>query len=339
MFKYFSRQSSIQPVYNNLPKITRRNSENGYIPKRPQGFSSEERDIKISQLQDFIQNAIEIDQGKNMYTADEILTQDNNGIHNFFYFIGRLNPPHSGHIKALITLVEMAKRVGAKPLILLGSGPGSLRTMDNPITFETKEAFIRSVLTGDDYIIQKMTNPAQNVSEYITEGLGESLSNIQTIEINHIAGGKDEDTTKLAFALKSAEKTARGLVPDAEIVTGVTSIEPKTTDSGSAMSSTKVRKDAYNTVLNESGLNGWSHKEFYGNNAEKIYNEILFPLQEIPETERKDAIHNYINNGTLPASSSKRKRGGTQRQKRKNKNKTKTQKKKTQKKKTHRKYK
>ena len=36
----------------------------------------------------------------------------------------------------------------------------------------------------------------------------ESLSNIKYITINHIAGGKDEDTTKLAFALKSAENTA-----------------------------------------------------------------------------------------------------------------------------------
>lgn len=87
MFNNLIRKSSVQPVYNNLPKITRSNSENGYIPTHPQGFSSEERDIKISQLQDFIQNAIEIDQGKNMYTADEILTQDNNGIHNFFILL------------------------------------------------------------------------------------------------------------------------------------------------------------------------------------------------------------------------------------------------------------
>jgi nicotinamide mononucleotide adenylyltransferase len=322
------RYKSVPHVYQKPERFSRTLSVNPDVPSIPQGISSEERDIKIAELERFIQNAQEINQGKNSYTADEIQTQDSSGKDaKFFYFIGRLNPPHNGHIKALKTLVEMANNEGSVPLILLGSGPGSKRTMDNPITFEAKESFIRSVLPGN-YIIQKMTNPAKNVSDYIRNGLGESLSDINHITINHIAGGKDEDTTKLAFALKSAENTARELAPDTEILTDVKAIDAETTDSGAAMSATKVRKDAYNTVLTGSGFNGWpeQYKQFYGSNAEQIYNEILFPLQEIPETEKTDAIMQYITSGILPSSSSslskKRKRGGTKRKNRRYKTKT-----------------
>jgi hypothetical protein len=54
-----------------------------------------------------------------------------------------------------------------------------------------------------------MKNPAQDVSNYIREELeksGNTLENIENITITHIAGGKDEDTTKLDFVKKSAEK-------------------------------------------------------------------------------------------------------------------------------------
>jgi hypothetical protein len=258
----------------------------------------------------------------------EILTQDDERQHNkFFYFIGRLNPPHNGHIKALEQLVRMANNQGSIPLILLGSGPRGERTMDNPITFETKEAFIRSVLQGE-YIIKKMDNPAKNVSDYIREGLeesGDTLQNIDEITIIHIAGGKDEDATKLSFALKSAEKTARELVPGATIEAGVETIDAASTDSGEAMSATKVRKDAYRTVLDGSGFDGWpeQYKQFYGPNAEQIYNEILFPLNSMSNEERTTVISNYINPSINDKpNDKKRKRGGTKRRKRKNKKKT-----------------
>jgi nicotinamide mononucleotide adenylyltransferase len=311
--------------------IDRTYSENRYTLPTPQGISVEGRDIKIAQLKDFINNAAEINDGKDNYTADEIVTQDNSGKEaKFFYFIGRLNPPHNGHIKALETLVELANEQNSVPLILLGSGPGGERTLDNPITFETKSAFISRILNSMSeppprYIIRKMTNPAKNISEYITEGLQEKdnkLENIEEVRITHIAGGKDEDTTKLAFALKSAEKTARELVPEANIVTGVEAIDAETTDSGVAMSATKVRKDAYKTVLDKTGFLGWpeQYKQFYGPDAEQIYLEILEPLNSMPEEEKKSVVTNYIEKGVLP-SIKKRKRGGT---KRKNKNKKKT---------------
>lgn len=309
-----------QPIIYDNPMF--RTSSVPGTKKRREGIPESERDIKISQLEDFIKKNIgitesDVDEGEHI--VDEIIiNQDNPKTEaKFFYFIGRLNPPHSGHITALKELVKMANNTSSiPPLILLGSGPKSLRTMDNPITFEAKDTFIKSVLEGD-YIIEKMTNPAQNVSQYIRNILGESILNIQNIDITHIAGGKDEDTTKLEFALKSAEKTARELIPEANIATSVAAIEAETTDSGVAMSATKVRKDAYKTVLNGSGFKGWSeeYKRFYGVNAQQIYDEILFPLQEIPPEDRNTAINKYIDEGTLPSVGQKRKKGGTKRRK------------------------
>jgi nicotinamide mononucleotide adenylyltransferase len=307
--------SSSQPDVYNSPILERTYSENPYTKSARQGITTEVRDRKISELENFINEGMNIQKDEGDYVA-EILTQDDERQHNkFFYFIGRLNPPHNGHIKALEQLVRMANAQGSIPLILLGSGPRGERTMDNPITFETKEQFIRSVLPGE-YIIKKMDNPAKNVSEYIREGLEESgdrLQNIDEITIKHIAGGKDEDATKLSFALKSAEKTARELVPGASIEAGVETIDAAPTDSGEAMSATKVRKDAYRTVLDGSGFEGWAqrYRYFYGPDSEEIYDEILFPLHNIPEDDRINVINNYIENGILPQVSKKRKTGGT----------------------------
>jgi nicotinamide mononucleotide adenylyltransferase len=328
MSEDFIRSASLPPVIHNpSTTIAKTTSVNPYISRRPQGITKDDRDKKISELENFINEGMNIQKDEGDYVA-EILTQDDERQSNkFFYFIGRLNPPHNGHIKALEQLVRMANTQGSIPLILLGSGPRGERTMDNPITFETKEAFIRSVLQGE-YIIKKMDNPAKNVSDYIREGLeesGDTLQNIDEITIKHIAGGKDEDATKLSFALKSAEKTARELVPGATIEAGVETIDAASTDSGEAMSATKVRKDAYRTVLDGSGFDGWpeQYKQFYGPNAEQIYNEILFPLNSMSNEERTTVISNYINPSINDKpNDKKRKRGGTKRRKRKNKKKT-----------------
>jgi nicotinamide mononucleotide adenylyltransferase len=268
------------------------------------------------------------------FTADEVTTKDISGQEeSFYYFIGRLNPPHNGHIAALKQLVELANANDSVPLILLGSGPGSddesRRTMDNPITFEAKEEFIKSIIPGK-YIIKKMSNPAQNVSEYISSRLVNN-PNVDNIKITHIAGGKDEDATKLSFALKSAEKTATTIAPNAKITATVNTIEPETTDIGTAMSATKVRKDAYKTILNGTGFEGWpqQYKEFYGTMAKPIYDQILHPLNNIPDQDRKTLIETYITSGMLPPAAkkaTKRKiskisnKGGSNKKGKKNKN-------------------
>ena len=254
------------------------------------------------------------------YDVEEInVTETNGQSKKLFYFIGRLNPPHNGHIAALQALIKLAKESNSNsiPLILLGSGPtqknGDKRTMDNPISFETKKQFIKSKLNllgveETDYIIQEMTNPASDVSKYVSTqlGVGDS-SDLENIEIKHIAGGKDDDATKLSFVLKSAENTASRLAPNATVTASVEAIEPEITDTGSAMSATKVRKDAYKTIINGKGFEEWNTKygQFYGPMAQTIYDEILYPITKsevIPEQ-----IQDYIKNGTLPSNSKKRK--------------------------------
>ena len=272
-------------------------------------------DEKIRQFEGFIDGrADEINNSQEEeYDVEQInLTETNGQSKKLFYFIGRLNPPHNGHIAALRALVELANKANSVPLILLGSGPkqtnGDKSTMDNPISFETKKQLIESKIPGvegTDYIIQEMTNPAKDVSNYVSSQIG-NVSDLQDIEISHIAGGKDEDATKLAFALKSAENTASRLAPNATVTAYVEAIEPAVTETGSAMSATKVRKDAYNTILNSKGFEEWNTKYgvFYGQMAQNIYEEILAPVTKYGVTEEQ--IQDYINYGTLPSNSKKR---------------------------------
>ncbi len=296
-------------VFERAKTTTHDDTLDTYRPITRQGISVEERDAKIETITNYI-NTLMMQNTSNQIGYNEITgtldSQPDKSAH-FFYFIGRLNPPHNGHIKALTTLVRMAKDTGSVALILLGSGPKQERTLDNPITFELKKAFINQQLeeqhfSPGDYVITQMTNPATNVSAFIAqqlEKLGDTLDNIQ---ITHIAGGKDEDTTKLDFVKKFAEKTAQGIAPGAIISTGVEVIDATPTDSGVAMSATKVRKDAYRSLLDGRGFAGWSDKysRFYGRLSEAIYDEILFPVRNIPEPQQLDAISNYIDNDILP---------------------------------------
>ena len=79
------------------------------LTRRREGMSSVKVEQKLKQFQEFknyIQNVNRIID-EDEYTADEVDTIDEQGnVARFFYFIGRLNPPHNGHIKALRALVE-----------------------------------------------------------------------------------------------------------------------------------------------------------------------------------------------------------------------------------------
>jgi len=227
------------------------------------------------------------------------------------YFIGRLNPPHNGHIRALVSLIETAKEKGTVPLILLGSGPGKARTMDNPIDFETKKKFIVDKLASEeygfeentDYIIKEMTNPAANVADYVYNGLETSGADPTNIEIIHVAGDKGDDAEKLMFALNAGVKAAERAMPNVPVSKNVAAITAvAASNAGPAMSATIVRKDAYRSVIDESGYQGWLEKygDFYGKFAKDVYEEILYPLHFIPEEEQETDIRNYIQTGVLP---------------------------------------
>jgi glycosyltransferase involved in cell wall biosynthesis len=278
--------------------------------------------------------------GPELYSVEEITTSPTK---TFMYFIGRLNPPHKGHISALVALINAAKEKGAIPLILLGSGPGKIRTMDNPINFDTKRTFIETELAQTkynkgvgfakdrDYIIQEMTNPARDVAEYVAKGLENSDIKPDKIQITHVAGDKGDDAEKLMFALNAGVNTAEIMMPNVPVSKNVAAITAvAASNAGPAMSATIVRKDAYRSVIDGTGYDGWLAKygDFYDANAEAIYNAILFPLNSIPEDEKEEVIINYLENDTLPVAKKTKKakaKGITKRKINKSKNKRRRQ--------------
>jgi len=325
-------------------------SESEIIYSQPNPYShmkseeKEEADEKINEFDNYIKNLFDVylqslgDEiiNEDNYTADEIELENAEGHDeaNFFYFIGRLNPPHDGHIYALKELVSKSMSKGSTALILLGSGPsqkdGDKRTFDNPITFELKKEFIEQQLQnigaveGTNYIIQKMSTPHGDLSRYIGESLkSKHVSDIKEIKINHFAGGKDEDATKLKSILDYAEKVAASQNPEASISANVVVIEPQQNESGlKPMSATQVRNDTFKTYLDGSGYNGWlnQYKDFYGPMAQQIYEEILYPIYKlrnegVSDDKIQQVITEYIKTGNLPKTSKKsvKKSGGTKR--------------------------
>jgi hypothetical protein len=321
-------------------------------PNRYSNLTPNEREIadqKINEFDNYIQKIFEVylnSLGNELenYTADEIefANSEGNDEANFFYFIGRLNPPHDGHIYALKELVSNAMSNNSKALILLGSGPkqsdGDKRTMENPIPFELKKEFIEQQLQsigaveGTNYIIKEMTSPHGDLAGFIHESLkNKVVSDIKEIKIKHFAGGKDEDASKLKSILEFAETMAKKENPNADVLANVEVIQPKQSSSESkAMSATEVRKSVYSSYLDGTGYNGWSqqYKDFYGPMAQQIYEEILYPIYKLRNNDvSKDEIirlvNEYIVEGKLPKTSKKsvKKRGGTKRGKTKRKQK------------------
>ena len=90
------------------------------------------------------------------------------------FFIGRLNPPHAGHAAALNALIDIARHDDSTPLILLGSGPKGERTLDNPVTFDTKRQILKNILAGKTKTeIRLLSNPIPNVIDWTMEELKE----------------------------------------------------------------------------------------------------------------------------------------------------------------------
>jgi Asp-tRNA(Asn)/Glu-tRNA(Gln) amidotransferase C subunit len=332
----------------NLESGSESDSDNIYSQPNPYSHlkqdEKEEADKKINEFDDYIKKLFEVyleslgdeDINEENYTADEIELENSEGNDeaNFFYFIGRLNPPHDGHIFDLKELVNKAMSKGSKALILLGSGPkqadGDKRTFENPIPFELKKEFIEQQLQsiganeGTNYIIQEMSTPHGDLARYIGESLkSKNVSDIKEIKINHFAGGKDEDATKLKSILDFASKVAASENPGASISTNVVVIEPKPNESGlKPMSATQVRKDAFKTYLDGSGYNGWlkQYKDFYGTMGQQVYEEILYPIYKLrssglSDEEIQNFTRDYIETGKLPKASKKtvKKRGGSKR--------------------------
>lgn len=115
------------------------------IPSRRNDLTEEIRNRKIEEFKSYLEKLNEIQDISTNFPSIEVLVDiESSSTHLYLsYFIGRLNPPHNGHIQALIALINEAKRHEPfiPPLILLGSGPKGLQTLDNPIPFDLKKNF------------------------------------------------------------------------------------------------------------------------------------------------------------------------------------------------------
>jgi nicotinamide mononucleotide adenylyltransferase len=250
-----------------------------------------------------------------------------------YYFIGRLNPPHDGHIEALNSLIERAKTENPdenyKVIILLGSGPGKKQTLNDPLSFDFKHKVViellkKSIPTIDDLIISKkvsikeMDRAAEQIATEIKTEIGKLKNLFNEVNTFRISGMKDADIKKLEWIEKALVKTFAD-IKNLTILTSVIGIAAVVKEDGAtAMSATQVRRDALTGFITD-GLDienpdqGYQlfaakYGAFYGANLGAVYSAIVEQAAGLTP----DQIQAYIDSGALP----KTKKGGSRKRKR-----------------------
>ena len=210
-------------------------------------------------------------------------------------FIGRTNPPHDGHIMAILTVIlEALSQEGGSALILLGSGPGKIPNAQNPIPFQLKRLFIicKLIERNSDITSELFKNGKINILE-MDKPVAQTISVFSeqvSPDIMHLGnilfvGNKEGDAKKLTFYSTGVGK---GVTVDEiyyPIETSIIPIAPITTGTGEPMSATKVREFVKNKTLEDFRL---AFGEFYN-----IFPSIDFLLQFLPEEEKQLFITNY----------------------------------------------
>ena len=215
---------------------------------------------------------------------------------NIFYFIGRLNPPHLGHIHALTQMIETANAHNSVALILLGSGPKGERTLENPVPFETKEEFLKFILPPHlQYTIRRLTNPSADVTQWY-ENVLSHIEYPSQVEFVRFAGDKGNNATKFL----SLDDYFRSLHVRSKSTTVAI---PPVMSASTEMSATIVRRDAYTAYVNgkDQGRDGYplfrdQYYDFYDKFCEQIYREIVEPATNLSREE----IIAYIQDKTMP---------------------------------------
>jgi nicotinamide mononucleotide adenylyltransferase len=183
----------------------------------------------------------------------------------YYYFIGRLNPPHEGHIEALLNVISNAIDNGGIAIILLGSGPnGGERTSKDPLDFEIKRNFVIDKLKDklkykylgldiDEMFVNGRIQISEmgKTTEQIRSVIKDDISNqlFEELEAIRISGDKDggEDLKKLAWiekALGSGIIDRNGnIIPLTARVMAQPAIESES--KGEPMSATIIRKIVY----------------------------------------------------------------------------------------------
>lgn len=234
----------------------------------------------------------------------------------FYYFIGRLNPPHSGHIAALQQMCEAAKLHNTCAVILLGSGAKNEPRTKNPIGFSLKKEFITNKIQElgfepeVDFTIKDMSSgPFGPIAEQLNQMIESRSVPPSVIECYLYVGGKEDDATKLTSVNKYVKTMAEKAVPDATVTAQIVPVKAIQSSSGASMSATQVREDAYHFF--QSGEEGSTsdfepefapefragfqrfyekYGDFYGPKfAPKIYDDMISQkLIEIEEEEEQE---------------------------------------------------
>jgi hypothetical protein len=199
--------------------------------------------------------------------------------------------------------MEMAMGEHSIPLILVGSGPnGGERTLDNPLTFITKQRVLKYRLAGSLCEIRPKTNPVVDVLNWMEEimrNTSEPGSNGsgREVEFKLVTGDKGDNATKLSGILNAIVKSAQKKGIDAK---GSSVPIRAVSVNGEEMSATKVRKDALKALITGDGSFHAKYSGYYGPHTENVYGEILQIASAMPRPQ----VDEYIVTGTLPKSAS-----------------------------------
>ena len=209
-----------------------------------------------------------------------------------YFFIGRMNPPHAGHEGALRQLMEKAMEERSIPLILAGSGPnGGERTLDNPLTFVTKQRVLKYRLSGSLCEIREKKNPVVDVLNWMEEIMRNTGQTV--VEFKLVTGDKGENASKLDGILE-------GIVRSAQIkgiqATGTSVAIRPIVEEGVEMSATQVRKDALKGLVSGDGSFHAKYSGYYGPHTENVFGEIAQLATTLPQEQ----VVAYIATGELP---------------------------------------
>ena len=205
----------------------------------------------------------------------------------YFYFIGRANPPHDGHIAALLSLIEHAARDNGTAIILLGSGPnGGVRTSKDPLDFDLKSRFIIAKLKEEGISpelfengtiqIKEMDKPAEQIRSSMREDIiNELYSELIQLEAIRLSGAKDggEDVKKLAWMEKALNA---GIIDqDGNLIPITASVIPvpalQIEGQSEPMSATIIRNIIYNIDSEKTETIPDNEVEFFRQNTGNFY--------------------------------------------------------------------
>lgn len=192
---------------------------------------------------------------------------------DIYFTVGRFNPLHPGHITLMFTMIDTAIRSGNpyKIIIYAGSGPKNnaktlekdaiLDILNNPISFQEKEAIIRRILILKYGEVFVRNNIEIIEMEFVPKQLSEVMLKIHasnseiTISSFRIAGDKpteqkgvdDFDKSKYveAYLRKFAAENGITYIPGGLRIPAASAGSEAASAGSEAASATKVRLTHY----------------------------------------------------------------------------------------------